>query len=175
MLTEIGFEATSESNPDEFREAILSDVVHWRPIVTALNLKDRLNVGKMFHRARSANPAWSTTGLGHKQTVPIRATWSVSPPEADVSAWRRGGPGRANSGSRRPHLLVGRAARSALRSCERPGCFVDRELANRVSFENWPNNLIPPRRRPSVAPIVHFMVCLYMSFRCNGLIRRTSR
>jgi tripartite-type tricarboxylate transporter receptor subunit TctC len=39
MLTEIGFEATPDSNPEEFRRALLDDVVRWRPIVTALDLK----------------------------------------------------------------------------------------------------------------------------------------
>jgi tripartite-type tricarboxylate transporter receptor subunit TctC len=39
MLTELGFDATPDSNPDEFRQALAADVSHWRPIVTALALK----------------------------------------------------------------------------------------------------------------------------------------
>lgn len=39
MLIEIGFEATPESNPDEFRQTLAADVAFWRPVVTALALK----------------------------------------------------------------------------------------------------------------------------------------
>jgi tripartite-type tricarboxylate transporter receptor subunit TctC len=39
MLIETGFEATPESNPDEFRQALAADVALWRPVVTALALK----------------------------------------------------------------------------------------------------------------------------------------
>jgi tripartite-type tricarboxylate transporter receptor subunit TctC len=39
MLVETGFEATPDSNPEQFRQALVTDVAHWRPIVTALALK----------------------------------------------------------------------------------------------------------------------------------------
>jgi tripartite-type tricarboxylate transporter receptor subunit TctC len=39
MLIETGFEATPDSNPEEFRQALVGDVAHWRPVVTALALK----------------------------------------------------------------------------------------------------------------------------------------
>jgi tripartite-type tricarboxylate transporter receptor subunit TctC len=39
MLTETGFEATPDSTPEEFRQALAADVARWRPIVTALALK----------------------------------------------------------------------------------------------------------------------------------------
>ncbi len=39
MLIETGFEATPNSNAEEFRQALITDVAHWRPVVTALDLK----------------------------------------------------------------------------------------------------------------------------------------
>jgi tripartite-type tricarboxylate transporter receptor subunit TctC len=39
MLIEIGFEATPDSNPEEFRQALAADIEHWAPIVKSLNLK----------------------------------------------------------------------------------------------------------------------------------------
>jgi tripartite-type tricarboxylate transporter receptor subunit TctC len=39
MLIEIGFEATPDSNPEEFRRVLAADVEHWAPVVKALNLK----------------------------------------------------------------------------------------------------------------------------------------
>ena len=39
MLIETGFEATPNSNPEEFRQALMSDAAHWKPVVTALDLK----------------------------------------------------------------------------------------------------------------------------------------
>jgi tripartite-type tricarboxylate transporter receptor subunit TctC len=39
MLIETGFEATPDSNPEEFRQALAADVAYWRPVVTALDLK----------------------------------------------------------------------------------------------------------------------------------------
>jgi tripartite-type tricarboxylate transporter receptor subunit TctC len=39
MLIDIGFEATQDSNPDEFREALSASVTYWKPIVQALSLK----------------------------------------------------------------------------------------------------------------------------------------
>jgi tripartite-type tricarboxylate transporter receptor subunit TctC len=39
MLIEIGFEATPDSNPEEFRQALAADVEQWAPIVKSLELK----------------------------------------------------------------------------------------------------------------------------------------
>ena len=39
MLNDIGFDATPESNPDEFRQTLSASVTYWRPIVEALSLK----------------------------------------------------------------------------------------------------------------------------------------
>jgi tripartite-type tricarboxylate transporter receptor subunit TctC len=39
MLIEIGFEATPDSSPDDFRQALAADVAHWAPVVKALGLK----------------------------------------------------------------------------------------------------------------------------------------
>ena len=39
MLIETGFEATPDSNPEEFRQALAADIEHWAPVVKALNLK----------------------------------------------------------------------------------------------------------------------------------------
>jgi tripartite-type tricarboxylate transporter receptor subunit TctC len=39
MLIETGFEATPNSNPEEFRQALAADVAHWAPIVKELGLK----------------------------------------------------------------------------------------------------------------------------------------
>jgi tripartite-type tricarboxylate transporter receptor subunit TctC len=38
-LIEIAFEATPDSNPEEFRQVLAADVAHWAPIVKALGLK----------------------------------------------------------------------------------------------------------------------------------------
>jgi tripartite-type tricarboxylate transporter receptor subunit TctC len=39
MLIETGFDATPDSNPEQFRRALAADVAHWRPIATSLALK----------------------------------------------------------------------------------------------------------------------------------------
>jgi len=39
MLIDIGFEATPDSNPEEFRQALAAAVEHWAPVVKALDLK----------------------------------------------------------------------------------------------------------------------------------------
>ena len=39
MLLETGFEATPNSNPEEFRQALMADVALWAPVVKALGLK----------------------------------------------------------------------------------------------------------------------------------------
>ncbi len=39
MLIETGFEATPESNPEEFRQALAADVARWAPLVKALGVK----------------------------------------------------------------------------------------------------------------------------------------
>ena len=39
MLLETGFEATPDSNPEEFRQALMADVALWAPVVKALGLK----------------------------------------------------------------------------------------------------------------------------------------
>ena len=39
MLIETGFEATPDSNPEEFRQVLAADVEYWAPVVKALNLK----------------------------------------------------------------------------------------------------------------------------------------
>jgi tripartite-type tricarboxylate transporter receptor subunit TctC len=39
MLVETGFEATPDSNAEEFRQTLMADVAHWRPVVTVLDLR----------------------------------------------------------------------------------------------------------------------------------------
>ena len=39
MLIDIGFNATPESNPEQFRVALAADVALWTPIVKALDLR----------------------------------------------------------------------------------------------------------------------------------------
>ena len=39
MLIDIGFNATPESNPQDFRRALAADVALWAPVVTSLDLR----------------------------------------------------------------------------------------------------------------------------------------
>jgi len=39
MLLDIGFNATPESNPEDFRRALAADVALWTPVVKSLDLR----------------------------------------------------------------------------------------------------------------------------------------
>ena len=39
LMSEMGFEATPESDPEDFRRVLAADVALWRPIVKSLGLK----------------------------------------------------------------------------------------------------------------------------------------